>query len=244
MADQKNEKQLTLKLSSLWKISTFVLFVAVLGLVFYTQPWDRSGRNPRTITIKGEVSLKRAPDSFIFNPSFEAESQEAINNKTKEVVAAVKDLGLGDAGIQTSVSSYEDYYGMEGRTGKMRYSVYLTLSVEDKELAQKIQDYLATSGATGQISPQVGFTKDTLKSLKDEATTLAVEDAKRRAQQTAQNLGVRIVRVLTINEPSDDFGIYPIASYSSRVDEGVESLPINAGESDFSYSINVEFEIR
>ena len=40
--------------------------------------------------------------------------------------------------------------------------------------------------------------------------------------------------------------VYPIAAYDSSFAEGSSksSLPINAGESEYNYKIEVEFEIR
>jgi uncharacterized protein YggE len=237
----KREKKLVLTLS--WKLLAIVLLIVLAALTFYTKPWEMNSSNPRTLEITGEATIKRAPDSFVFNPTFEADSQEAITLKTNEVVKALKELGLGDAGIQTQVTNYENY-GMNGPDGTYNYSVYMTLAVEDKELAQKVQDYLVSAGAIGQVTPITGFKAETRKALKDEATTLAVEDAKRRAEQTANNLGVKVVKVIKINEPDDNMDIYPIASYDSAVVQEGTSLPINAGESEFPLSLKVVFEIR
>ena len=239
--NKSNGRKLTLTLS--WKLLSILLVIILIALVAYTKPWESQSSNSRTITIKGESIIKKAPDSFVFNPSYEEDTQEAINNKTKEVVNAVKDLGLGDAGIQTQVSNYEDYKD-SGPTGTYTYSLYLTLSVEDKDLAQKIQDYLSTSGAVGTITPTAGFTKSTQKELKDEATSQAIEDARQRADKTAQNLGVKLGKVIKVNEPEEYGDFYPIASYDSTLIAESESLPINAGESEFSYSVTVEFEIK
>jgi uncharacterized protein len=237
----KREKKLVLTLS--WKLLSIVLLIILAGLIIYTKPWEMNTANPRTLEITGEASIKRAPDSFVFNPSYEADSQEAITNKTNEVVKALKELGLGDAGIQTQVSNYEKY-GINGPDGTYTYSVYMTLAVEDKELAQKVQDYLVSSGAVGQVTPTSGFTTETRKAPKDETTTLAVEDAKRRAEQTANNLGVKVVKVIKINEPDDVMDFYPIASYDSMAKAEGSSLPINAGESEYPFSLKVVFEIR
>jgi uncharacterized protein YggE len=244
MSDQEStSKSKKLSISLSWKTLSVVLLVVLAGLTYYTKPWESKNTSTRTITIEGEASIKRVPDSFVFNPSYEADSQEAINAKTTEVVDKVKELGLGDAGIQTQVSSYEEY-GTNGPSGTYKHTVYLTLSVEDKELAQKIQDYLATSGAVGSISPTVGFTKPTQRALKDEATAKAVEDAKARAALTATNLGVKLGDVIKINEP-ENFDAYPIATYDSSMSmEGGKSLPINAGESEYNYTLSVEFGIR
>jgi len=238
---EKREKKIVLTLS--WKLLSVILAIMLAGLTVYTKPWE-SSTSSRTIKVDGEASIKRVPDSFIFNPSFEADSQQAINDKTTKVVNDVKALGLGDAGIQTQISSFENY-GMNGPDGTFKHSLYLTLSVEDKELAQKVQDYLASEGAVGSISPTVGFTRSTQKALKDEATSKAVEDAKKRGEATAQNLGVKLGKVITVNEP-ENTDIYPIAAYDSTFagEATKSSLPINAGESEYNYKIEVEFEIR
>ncbi len=239
-ATTKSGKQFTFTLS--WKLLSLVLMILLVGLVIYTRVWEGRNTATRTISIKGDASIKRAPDSFVFNPTFEAENQQAINDLTKKVVGEVKALGLGDAGIQTQVSNYENFKdGIEPTV--VTYSVYMTLSVEDKELAQKIQDYLASSGAKGTISPTTGFTKETKKQLVDEATAIAVEDAKKRAESTAGNVGAKLGKVIKVDTADDDSRIEYALAYDSMMVAG-ETLPINAGETEFNYSVNVEFEIR
>lgn len=236
-------KRLVLTLS--WKLLSIVLALALIGLAVYTKPWEKTSANPRTMEITGEATIKRAPDSFIFYPMYEAKTQEEITAKTNEVVKSVKDLGLGDAGIKTDVSSYDRYKPDGITTDGKTYTASITLSVEDKELAQKVQDYLVGSGATGTITPTTDFKRETKKQLKDEATALAVEDAKKRAEQTAGNLGVKLGKVIEIIEP-ENYEVYPIAAYDSMAVSAREggSLPINAGESDYPYSVKVKFEIR
>lgn len=240
--EEKKQQPKRLVLSLSWKLLSIVLAAALVGLTIYTRPWVTNTENPRTITIKGEATIKRAPDSFVFNLSYEAATQEEITTKTNEVVTKVKELGLGDAGIQSQVSNY-DKYDMSGTaTGEKTFTAYLTLSIEDKELAQKIQDYLITSGATGQITPTSGFTKATQKTLRDEATNLAVEDARTRADSTAKNLDTKVKKVIKVTEPEQFEGGYPV--YSSMEYSKDSGLPINSGESEFNYTVEVEFEIR
>jgi len=238
--EKQQTRRIVLTLS--WKVLSIVLIAALIGLTVYTKPWETNTANPRTITIKGEATIKRAPDSFVFNPTYEADSQEAITAKTNEVVAKVKELGLGDAGIQTQVSNY-DKYNPDGSTGEPVFSMYLTLSVEDKELAQKIQDYLITTGATGQVTPMSGFTKVTHKALRDEATNIAIQDARARADKTADNLDTKVVKVIKVTEPDQVEGVYPLYS-SLDISSSGSGLPINAGESEFNHTVEVEFEIR
>lgn len=237
---KQQPKRLVLTLS--WKVFSIVLLVLLAGLIVYTKPWVTNSTNPRTITINGEATIKRAPDSFVFNETYEEITQDAITVKTNEVVSKVKELGLGDGGIQTQVTNYDKYDTSGTPTGETAFSVYMTFSVEDKELAQKIQDYLITTGGTGQITPTSGFTKATQKALRDEATNLAVQDARKRADSTAENLGTKVVKVIKVTEPDQTEGIYPL--YTSTDYNKETGLPINAGESEFNYTVEVEFEIR
>jgi uncharacterized protein len=243
MAENAESTGKKVVLTLTWKLFAIILLIIIFGLTIYTRPWDQVSANPRTIEITGEATIKLAPDSFVFNPSYEEASQEEINLKVNEVISQVKALGLGDAGIQSQVSSYEKYDNT-GPTGNYTYNAYLTFSVEDKELAQRIQDYLIISGATGQITPNAGFKRETQKALRDEATIKAVEDARARAEQTAKNLGVKLGKVIKINEPDQNYDVYPIASYDAMSNAEGTMLPINAGESEYPLSIKVKFEIR
>jgi uncharacterized protein YggE len=72
----------------------------------------------------------------------------------------------------------------------------------------------------------------------------AIEDARRRAEQTALNLGVKLGRVLKIDEPNEYYDVYPVTTYDESFSSEGSTLPINAGESEFPFKIQVEFEIR
>lgn len=241
--DETPKKSRKLQVTLSWKSLAFALLLVLVGFVCYTKPWDTKPDTVRTVSVNGEATVKRVPDLFIFYPYYEESSQEAIVAKTNEVVTALKGLGLGDAGIQTSVSNYENY-GSDGLpNGEMVYNASLTLTVDNKDVAQKVQDYLVSSGATGSITPTYDFTRETKKQLKDEASVLAIEDAKIRAEKQAQSLDAELGSVVNVTEP-EDFEIYPVAMYDATLTEaGSTSLPIQAGENEFTYSVKVEFEI-
>lgn len=239
---RQDGKKITLTLS--WKLLSLVLALALVGLSIYSRPWEeRKPSTSRTITVSGEAVIKRSPDLFIFYPYYEGKVQEEVVSKTNEAIAKFKEFGLGDAGIQTSISSYEDY-DVNGRTGQWNYTASLTLTVDNKEVAQKIQDYLVESKAAGSISPAYDFTRDTKKQLKDEATVKAIEEARASAEKQANSLGVKLGDVINVTQP-EDFAVYPIASYDVATLEARDSasLPIQAGENEFTYSVKVEFEI-
>jgi len=236
----KNPKRITITLS--WKLLSVVLAILLVGLTVYTRPWEQNVSD-RTLNVTGEAVVKREPDLFIFYPSYEKESQAEVVAWTNELVAKVKELGLGDAGIQTNVSNYDTYDNFGMPTGTKTYSAYLTLSVDNKEVAQKIQDYLVSIEHNGSSTPSYDFTRETKNELKDEAVILAIEDARQRAERQATNLNVTLGKVVNVNEPQD-FEVYPMGGYSMLDSVVAEGLPINAGESEFTYKVEVEFEIR
>lgn len=242
---EENQKARRITLTLSWKLLCVVLTVLLAGLVVYTRPWEsQKSSQDRKITVSGEAVIKRAPDLFLFYPYYEAKTQEEVVNVTNEAIRRLKEMGLGDAGIQTSISNYEDY-GRDGPTGEWVYTSSLTLTVDDKEVAQKVQDYLVESKAAGSISPSYDFTRDTKKQLKDEAAILAIEDARRRADSQANSLGVKLGQVVNVTEP-EDFQVYPVGMYDSTTLErgSSASLLIQAGENEFTYTVKVEFEIH
>lgn len=229
-----------------WKIIAVVLAVALLALTVYTKPWEGSSKETRTITETGQATIMRVPDSFLFYPSYEAESQAAINAKTVEVLAGLKATGLEDKGIKTNVSNYDEYGGDSYKpTGKKIYSLSLTLTVEDKAIAQKVQDYLSQSSALNSISPIAEFSEATQKQLKEEATAIAIENAKVQAEKTAQYLGTKLGKVISVKESSSGIGPYPMAEAEMRSSTAVDSsAPITVGENEYNYMAEVVFEIK
>lgn len=239
----------TLKID--FRIISVVLLLVIAGMVAGWRPWV--GSSEQTITTVGEAKVKAAPNQFVFSPSYQKEgssSAEAITEVSKignEVVTKLRELGVEEKSIKTSVSANPSYdrFGQQSD----RYAGYFSVTaiVYDKDQAQKVLDYLVTTSPVYSVSPQNTFTDERRTELETEARAKAVADAKQKAQQTATELEVKVGRVVSVSEPQWRGPILPYASDGKAVSiaEDQASSPILlTGEEEITYSISVVFRLR
>ena len=108
-----------------------------------------------------------------------------------------------------------------GRPGKSSSLSTHTLTVTARDLT-KIGDILGAAQAAGVNSVGgVSFTLEDPTQAISQARALAVADARARADQIAKGLGVKIVRVLVVNENG--------ASVPMPADKGFNAVGIGGG---------------
>lgn len=244
-----------------FRLISIVLSIVILAMFGIWQPWQSAGT--QTISMVGEASVKAAPDEFTFYPTYQkdgATSTDAISAVAKvgnEVVAKLKELGVVEKNIKTSTSSSPDYakpyIGIPeqelGTTPGGYLATYsVTITLDDKDLAQKVLDYLITTSPLYGVSPQSTFSAETRKELEAAARSKAVADAKIKARQTAEELEVKVGRVVSVSEPQWG-GPIPVMSTNGReiaVDTAspVTSPVLLTGEETVTYSVTVVFRLR
>jgi len=218
------------------------------------QPWN--GLSSRTIVVSGQASVKAAPDEFTFYPSYQASAITetaaitAVSKKGNKVVNKLISLGVEEKKITTSVNA-DRYFAVkdssEDTEPTATYSI--TATVDNKDLAQKVLDYLVTTSPIYGVSPQSNFATETRKDLEDSARKLALADAKERAEQTAEELGIKLGKVVEISEPNWG-GVIPLgveeraSTDSSGAPETVTSPKLLIGEQEVTYQITVTYKIR
>jgi uncharacterized protein YggE len=210
--------------------------------------------NPRTLSVNGEGTVKVAPDialmylSVITQDPDVSKAWDGNNSKATAVIAAVEGLGVKAEDIRSdfTVVQQDQYDPITSRpTGEVDYVVTHTLTITARDLT-KIGDILGAAQAAGVNSVGgVSFALEDPTQAISQARTLAVADARSRADEIAKGLGVKIVRVLTINE----YG----ASVPVPVDKGFNavgmgggggsSVPIQVGTWQVSMTVGVVFEI-
>lgn len=228
----------------------YLILIAILGLNIYSV--YNKGED-RSITVEGMTTIKAEPDSFVFYPQFEiaetdaSKVKEALAAKSTEVINKLKELGLKDKDIQLNASQYDDYT-MKGSPDvatsdvtPQQTTASMTITVSDKALAQKVQDYLGTTDATGQLTPQATFSEEKLQKLTTEAEAKAITNAKEKADTLVKNLDAKRGKVITVN-PVDSPIAYPMME--SNDSSARSSLPIQPGTNEFTYRVSVKFALR
>lgn len=221
------------------------------------QPWKNSTDNfKNSITINGNSVVEAEPDEFIFNLYYEASGDtqqaatEALNKKVNEVTDKVKELGIDEKDITTDTSS-SLYVSPEDDASKTA-STSLTIKTLSKEIAQKVQDYTQTTDATGLVSPYANFSKTKRDELENSARDKAIEDAKQKAEKTANSLGRKLGKVISFTDMKDGL-VLPMpyeesnnSSSAAPLDDSVsnESTKIYPGQQEVEYSVEVVFELN
>lgn len=253
MVKSANNNALNIKLD----LRLVVLFLlATIGIMLLMwRPWQSQYGVERSISETGQTNIKAVPDEFVFYPTFKSSdsnqetAKSEVTKTTDEVVEKLKNIGVQEENLELNVYGYDGYpeplYFNEDQPEGFSASASLQIVVDNRELAQEVQDYLDTTEATGQLTPQARFSETKQAELEIQARQEAINDAKSKAEQSAELLGVKVGDVITVNEGSG-FDSYPLAgvAYETNLDGRSSSLPVLPGKNDFVYSVKVTFGIK
>lgn len=236
------------------RIIVVALVLVIVGMLAVWKPWeDNPGADARTVEVVGEAVVSAEPDEFVFYPYYEFESAdkdaalEQLSTKSDEITGKLKELGVEDSNIKTNTDGYDMYYYRPDNDGQTTYTLRIEAKVGNRELAQKVQDYLVTTTPAGQVSPQPQFSETKRKELESEARDQATKDARSKAEQSAKNLGFSIGKVQSVKDGAG-FGDYPISvstmDASLASPEGRGSLTVQPGENELRYSVSVSYFVK
>jgi uncharacterized protein len=149
-----------------------------------------------------------------------ADAQSKVNLAADKIIADLKKLGLSDKDIKTTDYSVNPNYGNSGTyNGSLMMPVMppggqqqivgytvtqnLEINVKPIDKANKVVDIATADGAN--LVGNVNFTfSDALnKSLEQQATQQAVNDAKEKAQTLANTSGIHLGKIVNVVENSN-----------------------------------------
>lgn len=232
------------------KLLCIILLLVIAGMLALWRPWEGNAAT-RSLTIAGEASISAEPDEFQFSPSFIAKGTDLeklksdTDAKANTVFKDIKALGVDESDIVINSSS-NGYYNYENDDGEQTVSAYVQIKVKNKTLAQKVQDYLATSGAEGQLTSYPTFSKEKAKKLENEGREKAIANARSKAESTARTLKVQIGKVISFKDQTEQI-YYPLDLSDSVSKDGAssarETLPVTPGRQEVTYRVQVIFEL-
>ncbi len=236
-----------------------ILILANLITIGLWQPWVDKSTSDRTIAITGSTTIESAPDQFVFSPYYQKEGTDktAINKEvsdlSKTIIAKLKALGVKDSAIKTEVNSYDYgmYYAQSGNDTSTS-TLNLTVTLKDKTLSQKVQDYLATTEPSGSVTPQITFSTAKQKALESQARSESLADAKQKAETSASQLSAKLGKVIKVTDVASN-SVTPFPwmmgsaekAIGSSADSGAStSYTIQPGLNEYSFSIAVTYELK
>jgi hypothetical protein len=207
---------------------------------------------PRTITVNGEGQAHAAPDMAVISIGVQSDAltaAAALRQNSADMsatIAKLKELGVADRDIQTSGLSVNPRYDYETTPQQPKVTGFtasnsVTVRLRDLSKAGDVIDEAVQSGANSLGGISFGF--DDPKPLYNEARTDAVADAKAKATLLTEAAGVRLGKLLYIQ---DGYVAQPMPKmYSARMEMAADSsVPMEAGESTVTASISLVYEIE
>jgi uncharacterized protein len=203
------------------------------------------------ISATGEVT--RVPDIAIISAGVVSRSTTATGalqdsaDRTQRVLAALKRAGVEDRDIQTSsVNLNAEYRYPENQPPQLTgYTATNSVTIRFRDIRNsgKILDALVSQGANQINGPNL--TIDKPEAALDEARAKAVVIGRARAELYARALGMRVVRVVSVNE-SGGYAVPPPAP-PPMVMQAAESRAftrIEPGEQKLQVNLAMTFELQ
>lgn len=227
-------------------LSTIVVTVAA------AQPPQPPSSSPPVVVTTGEASIKRAPDRAWVSVAVESrargpqEAQKANATAMGAVLQKLKGAGLpADAIRTTSYHLQPEFDYVNGKQIPRGYLARNMIEVRVDEIARvgEILEMSVGSGATN-----VGGVRFDLKDrsgAEREALSRAVADARARADAAASGAGMRVDRILRIEEQREftPEPPRPMVMAMRQAGEAVEP-PISPGEIEVRVLVTLTAAIR
>jgi len=220
-----------------------------LGLVYFDDT------DQEQITISGEGIAYVKPDVAVISLGVKTEgkkSDEVVsqnNEKMNAIIQSIKDLGIEDKDIKTSLYNLQPKYNYTQTRGQelVGYSLnqQITVKVRDFEKISSVLDKSTSNGAN--TIGQLQITVDDPESAKAEAREKAIEAAKTKAEAMAKNSGMKLGKIINIYE---DYNNYPQPMYDTNMvmaEKAVSSITpptIEAGEEEISVTVFLTYKVK
>ena len=201
-----------------------------------------------TVAASGEATVKRAPDRAWIQVTAESrartprEAQKVNSDLMSAVLQKLRGARVPEEAIETRGYDLQlEYDYVSGKQVMRGYLARNTVDVRVDELPRvgELLDVAVSSGATSVGS--IRFDLKDRSSAEREALRLAVQDALRRAEALAGGAGMRVDRVLRIEEHrAGEIPPRPMVAMAGvRQGDVAAAPPIEAGELEIRATVTV-----
>lgn len=207
----------------------------VLLVLSCPKPLSAAAEGDHTISVQGDGEASAAPDQIRLRIGINLRDSKVEELRAKgqsvmkKLIAAAKEFKVESRDIKTDTIQLDRTMdGMPpGGEGSNMFGLNQVIEFRIRDL-KIYDDFVASMFRNGANTIQ-GFEFETSKrkDLKTQALKGALEDAKRKAEFMAENLGVKLGRVVRIREGRDES--WPIASGGRALAAMADSSSLGAG---------------
>jgi uncharacterized protein YggE len=192
----------------------------------------------------GDATVSRRPDlAYVFvgvesQQSTASGAQSDLAGKADKLITRAKGLGIADKDINTSGYYVGPVYSSAQTITGYRASEQLQLKWHNVDTVGKTLDSLVQAGGATQIGVSFGLVDP--KAAQAEARTLAIADARSRAQAMAGAAGVKLGQLIRVSAVT--FSANPLPGYEARAADSV-STQVPVGELNVTVTVEVAYAI-
>ncbi len=200
---------------------------------------------PNTITVTGEGRVAGVPDRAVVRlgvttrAQTAAEALRAHEADMARVLTRVRQFGIADRDIQIQALALGEHYGPNGPDG---FAATRIVAVTTDELRRVPELVAAVVGEGANRLDGLDYTMRDAQPLRLQALDLAVADARAKAERLAAASGVRLGRVVGVQEAPEG-QLSPMPLYRMSADAEATPAAYSAGRTLVEARVVVVFEI-
>lgn len=250
-----------------WGKIALIMLVVFMGVLTADRLKHLRAIDPayNSISVSGTGEAFAVPDiaTFSFTVSADAAdvalAQTQVTGKMDAILQKLKDLGIEDKDVKTSDYSVwpryvnvnaPDYcitagYPCPSQQKQDGYTASHTVTVKVRKTDDAGKALAAVGGAGATNLSGLNFTIDDQDAVAAEARENAINEARKKAEKLADDLHVRLVRVVSFSDSSDNGPVPYYATAVGRADVAQTKAPtIPTGENKVRVTVSVTYEIR
>ncbi|MFH1769516.1 MAG: SIMPL domain-containing protein [Parcubacteria group bacterium] len=254
----------------LWASAIFVVVLIILGFSLVGYLSD-AGTTQNVVSFSGQGTVYAVPDVAIVRLSIVTEAdtsedaQEENSEKSQDVIDYLKSKDIDKEDIKTTGYNIYPKYGSDeavGRGGGGSAEIYpylpqpvsqsivgytvtesIEVKIRDLDIVSEILDGVVDEGANRVDSFR--FDIDDPDELQAEARELAIEDAKKKARELEDQVGLDLGKIVNFNEGYMGYPMYDSAVYMEAGRGGGGSMPsIEPGENEVTVNVTLTYQIK
>jgi uncharacterized protein YggE len=210
-------------------------------------------QEPGQITVVGFGEVTASPDMATITVGIVAQSRTTgealaqVRQTMTQATGVLRQAGIEQRDLQTTTfqvrPQYQTVPNRPARITGVEVAAELIVRVRDLTKLGEILDRVVALGANSVTGPEFGLANP--QAARDAARRAAVEDALRRARIMTEPLGVRLGRILQIDEGG---GPAPLrrggrGRAMMAAPSAAQSVPIEAGEETIRAEVTVIWEL-
>ena len=259
-----NDKKISISVFILLVVISLLTVAKLVNEVKGSSYVGRGNQPANTISVSGKGEVSAVSDIATLNINLNKEgktakeAQDLLNESITKTLKYLKDQKIADKDIKSEYGGLNPKYSYEPQPACFNYpcptnnpkiigytaTQSITIKVRVVDSASEIRTGLATIGVTDISGPT--FSIDNEDKIKVDARAIAIKDAREKAQVLADELGVKLGKVVTFSE--NNGGGYPMYAAKAVMSDSLNSAApapvLPKGENKITSDVSITYEIK